>query len=84
MTLHKITLLVDDGWLEAVSKFTAERWHEETCMWLETEHMPTIKCPTCGHESVKDDLIFCEHCGAGQCYWCQDSGDYPCPALTTN
>jgi hypothetical protein len=37
--MKKITLLVDEGWLEAINNLTLEVYDGETCTWLSIEEV---------------------------------------------
>lgn len=37
--MKKITLLVDEGWLEAINNLTQEVYDGETCTWLSIEEV---------------------------------------------
>lgn len=83
MTLHKITLIVDDEGLRFLDKTREYTERTETFYSVWYEEMPTEECPTCGHENVAGDLIPCDNdCGAMLCYSCEGDDNYPCEGVS--
>jgi len=39
MSVKKITLLVDDKWLEAINNLTQDIYEGETCTWVSLEEV---------------------------------------------
>lgn len=39
MAIYKITLEVDEGWLEAINNLTQDIHEGETCTWLEMKEI---------------------------------------------
>jgi hypothetical protein len=62
----RITLLVDDAWLDALRKTTEPVEGGEICEWLAIEDVPFLPCRTCGTDVPEDvhaeELGFCVPC----------------------
>jgi hypothetical protein len=62
----RITLLVDDLWLDALRKTTDQLEDGEICEWLAIEDVPFLPCQTCGtdvpEDIHKEELGFCVPC----------------------
>ncbi len=49
----KITLLVDEEWLEAISKFTLDVHEGEVCDWLSVEEVEVFRDLVADHEQTR-------------------------------
>lgn len=49
----KITLLVDEEWLEAINKFTLDVHEGEVCDWLSVEEVEVSRDLVADHEQTR-------------------------------